>query len=210
MIRKILLLLIALFTLGWTRQAQQQVSSGDRGFGMLLGGSYGLFFNSAKNWDTYYNDSNKRFNGSFALGFNEIFLTGMYGKLEAQGKSKLKNLPVGGVALWKQEFYEAGIRQIRLGQSGGWYFDLAYFRSNAIESISTQNPEVPELSASNSVKDEGLNLGFGLLARIAGPTYIDLALHFAVTGLRGKEDTDAEVPNLGGWYLSVGVCFLEQ
>jgi hypothetical protein len=203
-------LLTASSILCWTLLAQQQAPPTGRGAGMLLGGSYGLFFNSAKDWRTYYNESNKRLNASFALGFNEIFLTGTYGKLEAQGASKLKNLPVGGVAVWKQEFYEAGVRQIKLEPTGGWYFDFAYFRSNASESISTIKPEVPELAANSSARDEGLSLGFGLLLNIVGPSYLDIALHYAITGLSSDKQAETVSPNLGGWNLSVGITLIEQ
>jgi hypothetical protein len=177
---------------------------------MLLGGSYGFFFNSAKNWDTYYNDSNKRLNASFAIGFNEVFLTGTYGKLEAQGTSKLTNLPVTGVASWKQEFYEAGVRQIKLEPTGGWYFDLSYFRSNATESISTKNPQISELASVSAVKDEGIGAGFGLLLKIVGPAYLDGAIHFSITGLNNDKQAETNAPNLGGWNLSFGITFLEQ
>jgi hypothetical protein len=177
---------------------------------MLLGGSYDTFVNSAKNWTTYYNETNKRLSATVGLGFNEFFLRGTYGRLEARGTSKLKNLPVDGVALWRQEFYEVGLRHIDLKPTGGWYFDFAYFRSNATESIATKEPEVQELAASGFVKANGLSLGGGFLLRILGPVYLDGGMHFAITGLGKDEWIDSDVLNLGGWNLSVGITIIEQ
>ncbi|HTX18829.1 MAG TPA: hypothetical protein VMG34_09220 [Bacteroidota bacterium] len=197
--KTILLLLIA-----FSSSAFSQDDSGP--FTILMGGQIGRFLvDGGGNFDKFYPDTKPSYTGLFGLGNGATFVIAKYRIFSASGQSQLTNVTATGVADWKQRILCAGFRMG--GGKTPLYFDATYVLNHAEESISTLNPTVDILSATQKIDAKGVAFALGLCPRLAGPLTIDLSVEYSFMIQSPLNSAGRQIPNIGGWYYGGGFSF---
>jgi len=179
--------------------------NGEGPFTILLGGQGGSFVVSGGDFSKYYTNPKPAYTGLFGLGNGTAFAIAKYRIFSASGQSKLSNVAATGVADWKQRILCLGMRAG--GQQTGIYFDATYVMNHAEESISTLNPAVDVLSATQKVDATGGAFAVGFAPRLAGPLSLDLSVEYSFMLQKPLNSAGREIPDIGGWYYGGGISF---
>ncbi len=189
------------------KEEPKTVPATERGkrFSLTFAAAAGNYAVDAPGFNDVY--SNRSVSRAYAagIGTNAVSVIAKYRQFFANGTSVTGGIDVPGKAEWKQKHYAVGFRFRTDDQF--LYADLLYVISRAQETISTGEPVVDRLTATQENECKGYGAAVGLSMKLIGPIGLFIEGEYSAMVKRGRNAAGEAIPQIGGMCGMAGVHF---